>query len=207
MILADVGSYTDTVTLFEIFLSVLSATVRLYLVKFKRVTFPAETLASCTAMTGFTVVVGAVVTELIIVLIDVEAEVEEVDAVVEVLVEVEVEVEVEVVVDCVVVVPSIMPPLVPDPLFDTVVVAVDVEVVAEVVVVEVVVGEDIVTMLSSMLFSVTGVEAESVMRMFPDIALPASAAGISHRKVLLVPVIPPYNAFARTESVIELKIW
>lgn len=202
MILADVGSYTDTVTLFEIFLSVLSATVRLYLVKFKRVTFPAETLASCTAMTGFAVVVGAVVTELIIVLIDVEAEVEEVDAVVEVLVEVEVEVEVEVVVDCVVVVPSIMPPLVPDPLFDTVVVAVDVE-----VVVEVVVGEDIVTMLSSMLFSVTGVEAESVMRMFPDIALPASAAGISHRKVLLVPVIPPYNAFARTESVIELKIW
>ena len=52
---------------------------------------------------------------------------------------------------------------------------------------------------------VSGVEAESVMNTFADIVLPASAVGTSHRKVLLVPAIPTYRAFATRASVTVLK--
>ena len=56
-----------------------------------------------------------------------------------------------------------------------------------------------------MLLTVAGVEAESVIKTFADIVLPASAVGTSHRKVLLVPVMPVYKAFAIRASVTVLN--
>ena len=71
--------------------------------------------------------------------------------------------------------------------------------------VDVVVDCDMVIELSRMLFTVTGFDAESVMNTFADMVLPASAVGTSHRKVLLVPVMPVYKAFAIRASVTVLN--
>ena len=105
----------------------------------------------------------------------------------------------------------IIPPLpLPPPLPEgaTVVVkvvldVVDVEVLVDVV--DVVVDKNMVMTLNCTLLTVTGFDAESVMNTFADIVLPASAVGTSHRKVLLVTVIPVYRAFATRASVTVLN--
>lgn len=165
--------------------------------KFTLVAASFETFATLTITTGF-IVVESVLS--VVVRIDVD----EVDVVELIVVDDMDEVEDVEEVDVVEVVDTdveggciITPPLLPPPPLETVVVAVDV--------VEVDV-EDIATVLNSMLFTVTGVDAESVINTLAETVFPKSAFGTCHRKVLDVPVIPVYSAFASRLSVIELNI-
>ena len=183
------------------------------------VTTPGDIFADSAIITGF--IVDVEVVDLTVEVEDVEdvdaedvEDVEDIEVDVEVVDDVEVD-DMDVEGGWIIIPPLPLPPPLPEGA--TVVVkvvldAVDVEVDVEVVdvevlvdVVDVVVDNDIVMMLNCMLLTVTGFDAESVMNTFADIVLPASAVGTNHRKVLLVPVIPVYRAFATRASVTVLK--
>ena len=189
------------------------------------VTTPGDIFADSAIITGFIVDVGivdfTVVEEVEVVDAEDVEDVEEIEVGVEVVDDIEVD-DTDVEGGWIIIPPLPLPPPLPEGA--TVVVrvvldvevldvddvevdvdAIDVDVEVDVDVVDVVVDCDIVIELSCMLLTVTGFDAESVMNTFADIVLPASAVGTSHRKVLLVPVIPVYRAFAIRASVTVLN--
>ena len=64
----------------------------------------------------------------------------------------------------------------------------------------------IVNVPDSTLFVVSGVEAESVIITLASTVFPASAEGITHAKLLVVPVIPVKSMFATKFPVIVFTI-
>ena len=168
-------------------------------------TLPEDIFADFTIITGFIVDVAVVdltveVDEVEIVDIEDVVDAEDVDVDVEIDVEVVDDVEVddtEVEGGWIITPPLPLPPPLPEGATVVVKVVLDV--------VDVVVDRDMVMMLNCMLLTVTGFDAESIMNTFADMVLPASAVGTNHRKVLLVPVIPVYRAFATRASVTVLK--
>ena len=191
-------------TFLGISLLVLTFTVMLYLVKFTLPALVPDTLTLLETTIGAIVVEGLIED---VIVIDVEVEdVEVVDA--EDVVEVE-DVDVdntEVDGGEIIIPPLPLPPPLPEGaavVVKVVIDVVDVEVLVDVV--DVVVDKNMVMTLNCTLLTVTGFDAESVMNTFADIVLPASAVGTSHRKVLLVTVIPVYRAFATRASVTVLN--
>ena len=205
-------------TFLGISLLVLTFTVMLYIVKFTLPALVPDTLTLLETTIGAIVVEG-LIEEVLVIDVEVDnVEVVDTEDVVDVEdVDVDVETDVEVVEDVevddteveggfIIIPPLPLPPPLPEGA--TVVVkvvldVVDVEVLVDVV--DVVVDKDMVMTLNCTLLTVTGFDAESVMNTFADIVLPASAVGTSHRKVLLVTVIPVYNAFATRASVTVLN--
>jgi len=177
---------------------VLNATVILYLEKLTFETAPADTFAFLMITTGFIVVVDDV--ELLVAdVVDVEdVRYVEVD-VVEDVVEEDVD-EVEDVIVSSMTPPDPLPPGAPPTVVATVVV-----VVVDVVVV--VTGADIVIVAVFMLFSVVGVVALSVTNTFAAMVFPASAEGIVHENVFVVPATPVKSIFVTSAPVMVLTTW
>lgn len=196
-------------TFLGISLLVLTSTVMLYIVKFTLPALVPDTLTLLETTIGAIVVEGLIEDVLVIDVEVDEVEIVDIEDVVDAEdVDVDVEIDVEVVDDVevddteveggwIITPPLPLPPPLPEGATVVVKVVLDV--------VDVVVDRDMVMMLNCMLLTVTGFDAESIMNTFADMVLPASAVGTNHRKVLLVPVIPVYRAFATRASVTVLK--
>ena len=175
---------------------------------------PGDIFADSVIITGF--IVDVEVVDLTVEVEDVEdvdaEDVEDIEVDVEVVDDVEVD-DTDVEGGWIIIPPLPLPPPLPEGATVVVRVVLDVDDVevnvdamdVDVDVVDVVVDCDMVIELSCMLLTVTGFDAESVMNTFADMVLPASAVGTSHRKVLLVPVMPVYKAFAIRASVTVLN--